>query len=392
MGARCKSADFGRPLENHARADIVIVGAGITGAFLAERLSRSTQSILVLDRHQPQRASTAASTALLQWELDASMLELEQRLGFERARTVYLRSLHAVGEIGTLIRQYALPCGFEQRPSLYLAGNTLELSDLREEHRLRSLGGIEGRVLDSAALNAEFGLDRNGAIVSVGAAQAHPIDLANGLMQVAVGRGARIASPVHVVAYESSVREGIALATSEGLEVHGKCLILANGYEMPDFMRASRHTLHSTWAVATEPQSPEALWAGRALIWEASEPYLYLRTTQDRRIVVGGEDEELTDAPKRDALTPEKVATLLEKLSQLVPTARLGVTAAWSGFFGETDDGLPLIGRVPGCPDCFAAFGYGGNGITFSAIAAAMLERLIAGGRDPLEEAFAIDR
>ena len=79
-----KAPTFARPLDDHARADIVIVGAGITGAFIAERLSRSEQSILVLDRHEPQRASTAASTALLQWEIDAPLIELEQRLGADR--------------------------------------------------------------------------------------------------------------------------------------------------------------------------------------------------------------------------------------------------------------------------------------------------------------------
>ena len=387
-----KAPTFARPLDDHARADIVIVGAGITGAFIAERLSRSEQSILVLDRHEPQRASTAASTALLQWEIDAPLIELEQRLGFKEAAAIYRRSLRAVGEIGALVRRYALPCRFAERRSLYLAGNALDLSDLREEHRLRSSAGIEGRLLDAASLKAESGLDRDGALLYGGSAEAHPIDLANGLMQVAIGRGARVASPVEVVAYESSACEGITLATRDGLEVHGKILILANGYEMPDFVRAARHTLHSTWALATEPQSPAALWPGCALIWEASEPYLYLRTTQDRRIVVGGEDEDLTDAEKRDALTPEKIATLRKKLSRLIPAASIEVAAAWSGFFGETDDGLPLIGRVPGRPRMFAAFGYGGNGITFSAMAAAMLEPLIAGGRDRFEEAFALDR
>jgi glycine/D-amino acid oxidase-like deaminating enzyme len=383
---------FGQPLSNHTRADIVIVGAGITGAFLAERLSRSGRSIVVLDRHEPQRASTAASTALLQWELDAPMLELEQRLGFDRAAAIYLRSLRAVGEIGALVRQYALDCRFAERRSLYLAGNALDLSDLREEHRLRSRGGIDGRILDAAMLHTEFGLDRSGALLSKGAAQVHPIDLASGLMQVAIVRGTRIAFPVEVVAYEASAREGITVVTSDGLQVHGEILILANGYEMPAFVLASRHTMHSTWAIATKPQPPGVPWPRGALIWEASEPYLYLRTTHEGHIVVGGEDEDLTDAKKRDGLTTEKAATLQEKLSRLVPAASLSVAAAWSGFFGETDDGLPLIGRVPGLPGCLAAFGYGGNGITFSAIAAVMLERLIAGDRDPFEETFALDR
>jgi glycine/D-amino acid oxidase-like deaminating enzyme len=39
------------------------------------------------------------------------------------------------------------------------------------------------------------------------------------------------------------------------------------------------------------------------LIWEASEPYLYLRTTEDGRVICGGEDEDFADTEKRDSLT-----------------------------------------------------------------------------------------
>ena len=46
------------------------------------------------------------------------------------------------------------------------------------------------------------------------------------------------------------------------------------------------------------------------MIWEASDPYLYLRTTPDGRILCGGEDEEFSDEAARDALLPRKTATL----------------------------------------------------------------------------------
>jgi glycine/D-amino acid oxidase-like deaminating enzyme len=52
----------------------------------------------------------------------------------------------------------------------------------------------------------------------------------------------------------------------------------------------------------------------------------------------------------------------------------------------------PLIGRVPGRENCLAAFGYGGNGITFSALAAEMLAAELAGGRHADADLFALDR
>ena len=51
-----------------------------------------------------------------------------------------------------------------------------------------------------------------------------------------------------------------------------------------------------------------------------------------------------------------------------------------------------LIGPVPGHRHLFAAYGYGGNGITFSFLAAELLGDLIAGRASPLLHDFALDR
>lgn len=372
------------------KTDIVIVGAGITGAFLAERLSR-THSVVVLDRHAPMRASTAASTALLQWEIDASMLELESRLGFETAAAIYRRSVATVANIGRLVGELGGGGEFNWRDSVFLAGNRLDPVDLHEELMLRRRAGIDGEFLSADALRLGYGFAREGALYHRGSAEANPVRLAHLLLDQAVARGARIVSPVQVTDYDCGSR-GVVVGTKEGMHVSARVLVLANGYEMPPFADFGLHRIVSTWAFATEPQHEHVLWPGRVLVWEASKPYLYLRTTADRRIIMGGGDEAIADADVRDRLVPVKAAILANKLQGLVSGINSDISVAWGGFFGETRDGLPLIGRVPGQPNAYAAFGYGGNGITFSAMAAGLIERLIADGTDPALDWFALDR
>ena len=238
---------------------------------------------------------------------------------------------------------------------------------------------------------ARFGFDRSAALVSSGSAEVNPVRLARHLLDTATARGTRVVSPALVEEYTTSL-EAVSVRTSAGVEIHGKILILANGYEMPAFVPARIHGIASTWALATKPQPPGVIWPGRALAWEASTPYFYLRTTPEDRIIIGGEDEDVTDPAVRDALTESKIPILLGKLEELLPGARREVETAWTGFFGETTDGLPLIGQVPGHPRCYAAFGYGGNGITFSAMAADLLAGLLDGRRDPILDLFAVDR
>ena len=371
-------------------AEFVIIGAGITGAFLAERLTRGGASVVVIDRHAPANGSTAASTAMLLWELDASLLELEQRLGAEAAGRVAHDCIERVQAIGALAHRLGIGCDFAFRSSLYLAGDKLDAADLREEARLRGHLGIKGAILDGGALAAR-GVIGDAALLYTGAAEADPVKLARGLMAVALARGAKLITPAVAMVYET-LPDGVLVSTREGDVVRARWLVLANGYEMPDFVPAGRHEIVQTWAIATEAMAQRP-WAGDALVWEASDPYLYMRTTADGRVIVGGADEEGVDPAMAERSTPAKSRELLMAGAGRCPAiAGLEAELAWTGAFGVTDDSLPFIGRVPGRPWCLAAYGYGGNGITFSALAAELLAAELAGKPHPDARLFALDR
>ena len=64
--------------------------------------------------------------------------------------------------------------------------------------------------------------------------------------------------------------------------------------------------------------------------------------------------------------------------------------SAWAGCFGTSTIGLPAIGEIPNTRRCFAILGYGGNGITFSVIAAQLIQRAILGLSDPDADLFAL--
>ena len=78
-GARERDTPAAPRAPRTIETDIVIVGAGITGAFLAERLTRNGARVALIDRHAPATGSTAASTAMLLWELDASRCSRSSR-------------------------------------------------------------------------------------------------------------------------------------------------------------------------------------------------------------------------------------------------------------------------------------------------------------------------
>ncbi len=381
-----------RPLlEQSMQCDVLIVGAGITGSLMAQHLTKLGHQVCVIDRERPGFGSTAASTAMLQWEIDCPLMELTQFYGFDRAANIYQRSLQAVTGLKTLVWSLGLACGFRDRSSLYLAGGDTDARELREEYTLRAKAGLPGVYFNHSTLLRTFGFDREAAILSSGSADADPLQLSHALIASAVAGGARVFD-ADAVTYDATAK-GVTVALDNGCEIEAGRVILATGYVMPEFVKSELHKTASSWAIATPPQEPDALWRDGVLVWEASESYLYARTTVDNRIVIGGEDDDsVTDPQERDALMPQKAEIILRKLKALCPNADARADFIWSGAFGETSDGLPLIGEVPGYPRMHAAYGYGGNGITFSFMASRLIGKMIAGEKEPWYEDFALDR
>jgi glycine/D-amino acid oxidase-like deaminating enzyme len=371
------------------RCDVLIVGCGITGSLMAEHLTRQNIDVVIIDRELPGHGSTAASTAMLLWEIDRSLRELTAIYGFERATRAYRASFEAVQGLKALVQQFGLPCDMREKQSLYLAAGD-SAKELIEEHALRSRAGLPGAFLDHKQLLGDFDIHRAGAIVSPGSADADPVQLSGGLLKIALARGARMFEGEAVTFDSTAHAAGITLDCGHTIEA--RHVVLATGYVMPDIVRSTVQKPSSSWALATKPQ-PSNLWKGGALIWEDSKDYLYARTTAAGRIIIGGEDsEEVVDPDARDALIPEKSQILASKLAALWPRAQIDVEFCWSGTFDTTKDGLPLIGPVPGFQHIYAAYGYGGNGITFSYLAADMIRNLIGGVRSPLFDDFALDR
>ncbi|TPJ70613.1 FAD-binding oxidoreductase [Mesorhizobium sp. B2-7-1] len=374
-------------LTRDVKTDVLIVGMGISGAMIAEALTRDGHSVICIDRRGPLKGSTAATTALVQFEIDQPLITLSNMIGGDAARQAWRRSRLSLLNLRGRIAELNISCRAAGTPSLYLAGNRLDASDLRREAQARRDAGIGASILTRQPLRETFGIDRAAAILSHGNLALDPRKLTSGLLSAALQRKARFHAPAEATAIEGN-RLGVTVATRDGPMIKAHHLVLATGYELLDIVPSTGHRIISTWAIATRPQ-PKKLWPLAAMLWEASDPYLYVRATSDGRVICGGEDEEFTDEERRDALTAQKTDRLEKKLASIFPQLDTAAEFAWSGSFGATGTGLPIIGTLPGHPRVQAVMGYGGNGITFSQIASEIVSASIAGREDTDGSLFA---
>lgn len=389
---RKNDAQAPRPsVHTDLQCDVLIVGGGITGAMMAARLAGDGRRICIVDRERPGFGSTAASTSMLLWEIDTSLARLTDLYGFEKASDIYRRSYRATQLLCETLLALPESPHFLTRNSLYLAAAEIGDNELRAEMTLRHRAGLPGDYLDYRALLQQFGIAREAALLSPGSAEADPRLMVDAFLRLASERGVRVFEDDATVFHTAPGCAAVELGSGHAIEA--RHVVLATGYALPDMLRSDLHRVTSSWAIATQPQNAASLWPGPALIWEASTNYIYARTTQDRRIVIGGEDDDRVSSQEdRDRLTPDKAAALRKKLKALWPAAEGDIEYAWSGAFGVTRDGLPMIGKISGYPGFYAAYGYGGNGITFSFLAAEIIAALIRGEYRPWFDHFAVDR
>ncbi|MCC7251826.1 FAD-binding oxidoreductase [Hyphomicrobium sp.] len=366
---------------------MAIVGAGVSGALVAARLADDGHDVVMIDRRPLLTGSTRASTAMIQFELDTPLTKLSDQIGAKAAARAYLRSYRAVQSLKQVIKRHGISCGWRDRHALYLAGNEMGWRGLEGEARQRAKLGLPSEFLAQGPLRDRFGIDRTGATWSEGAAELNPVQLAAGCLRAARRLGARIYAP-HEIKKVDATGRGVDLTTSEGAVVSARRAIFATGYEVVDPIPKGAFEITSSWAIATKPLDPTALWPSRCLIWEAADPYLYIRTTPDNRIVAGGEDSGLTDPDRRDSATTNKAMQILAKVERLLPGRKLELDYAWAGAFAESSTGLAHIAPIDGWPACLAVLACGGNGITFSQIAAELASRWVRGREDPDADLF----
>lgn len=380
------------PLAEDAACDVVVLGGGITGALMAFHLAEAGVDTLLLERRDVATGSTAASTALLQYEVDTHLADLIEMVGKAAAERSYLLCLEAIGKLEALAQRLPGDSGFARKRSLYVASRRRDVGPLQQEYAARRAIGIDVELLGPGAISAELSLRAPAALLSAVAAQVDPYRLTHLLLAEAARMGARIHDRTAALGY-TRTGDGVQVQTDRGATVAARRIVFATGYESQQYLKQNVAQLRSTYALVSEPVNAFAGWGfDQCLLWETARPYFYARTTADGRVIMGGEDDPRHRAHNSERHMRTVTARLVRRFGKLFPAIPLEVAYSWGGVFAETEDGLAYIGATPEFPNGYFALGFGGNGITYSLIAAEIIRNAILGRPNPDAAIFAFGR
>ncbi|MGA9342573.1 MAG: FAD-dependent oxidoreductase [Rhodanobacteraceae bacterium] len=378
-------------LVSHQSCEIAIVGGGITGALVARELAENGHDVVVVEQRDIAWGSTAASTALLQYEIDTSMRDLTKRYGERNAALAYRSCADAI----SLLQRLAATVrgvGFAPMRSLYYASRKAHVAALRDELALRKKHGFVANWLDATQLWKTYGLRAPGAILTQVAARVDPYRLTYRILGGLSRKGTRVFDRSQVMQISCGSRR-FTLSTQEGT-LSAKHVVIAAGYSSQAWLSVKVARNRSSYAFITDPLPDAALGSfKKTMVWESARPYLYMRSTSDGRLLVGGEDDAIDVPTKRDAKVDAKAQTLVEKVGRAIPELILEPAFAWAGTFAETADGLPFFGTHPQWgPRVYFAMAYGGNGITYSALGAGIIRAAVERRRHKLARLFSFRR
>ncbi len=378
-------------VEESTSADVVIMGGGISGALVAYHLINAGVNCMLIDARTIGLGSTCASTSLLQYEIDTPLCELIDKAGLKNAVRAYQLCAEAIDKLGKIAKKIKFT-DFEFNQSLYYAAFKKDLFFLKEEFNARKENGFDVDFLDKRVLKKQFSIDAPGAILSAAGAQTNAYSFTHALLQYAKTKGVKVFDRTPIIHIEHH-KNNVALTVENGCSIKAKKLVYATGYEAVKFIDEKIVALHCTFACASEQANEkQKFWTDDVLIWNTADPYLYMRSTKDKRILIGGRDEEFYSPAKRDALLPGKIKQLVNDFNKVFPHIAFKPEFSWAGTFGATKDGLPFIGNYKKLSNSLFALGFGGNGITFSLIAAEILTGNITGRKNNDENIFLFER
>lgn len=379
-------------LKEPVECEVLVIGGGITGSLIAHQMVKDGYETVLIDRREIGNGSTSATTSMLQYEIDVPLYELIDQIGEEGAVKAYKACSQSIEDLDKITQELNSEAGFERKESLYYASKKKDVSWLKKEFEARKNAGFNVKWIEKEEILERYEFENTfGGILSSQGASVDAFHLAHELLAFNSKKGLRVYDKTEMDSVE--VKKGFNLVTTKTRQkIKAQKIIYAIGYESAHLIKEKFVDLKSTFAMVSEIDEKGSEKLNNTLFWNTSDPYLYMRTTSDGRVLIGGGDEDFRDPEKRDAMIDKKEKEILRDLKDLLPNYHFYTDFTWAGTFGETKDGLPYIGEHKDFPNSYFVLGFGGNGITFSVTGMEMASAFMKNKNHPLTEYFKFGR
>jgi gamma-glutamylputrescine oxidase len=364
-------------IEGRHDARVAIVGGGLAGLNTALSLTeKGVQDVVVLEAESIGFGASGRNGGFAFAGYSLGEKSLIARIGVDRARVLYARTVDGVNTIRARIHDYAIACDAVDE-GVICANWFRDPRVLRERQRLLAdQFGIEQDWLTREDMRARLKTERYGeGLFERNALHLDPLAYVRGLASAAASRGVAIHEKSRVTGLHSASSGGWTLRTRGGDELHAEHVVLAcGGYLAGLDRRVDRAVLPIvTDVMVTEPLGTRLtdVIATRAAIYDTRFAFDYYRVLPDTRLLWGGR----ISVRER---SPHAVKHLLRKdMARVYPSlAGVRIDYAWSGLMSYARHEMPQIGTDGN--GLWWAQAFGGHGLAPTTAAGKLLAGALA--------------
>ena len=352
-------------LNRDVETDVAVIGAGMAGVLIADRLKRKGLRATVLEAKRIGSGQTGHTTAKITSQHGLIYHGLIERFGKEKARQYADANQQAIGEYAKIIRERGVECDFREAPAYLYSGVNAE--PLRREAEAAALLGIDAAFVTETELPFPIA----GAVRFDGQAMFHPLHFLR-----AVSDGLEIYEETPAITVE-----GHEIRTESG-RVRAEHIVFACHFpfvNVPGWYFLRMHQERSYVLAVENGWHPEGMYFG------VDPEGLSFRAAEGLTLIGGGNHRtgENSQGGRYEALR--------QQAKGLFPDGR--EVARWSAQDCMTLDGLPYIGPfAPSAPCWHVATGFGKWGMTSSMVAAMVIADSIVGHTPDWADVFSPSR
>lgn len=367
-------------LTHDIKADILVIGGGISGALTTYFLAKEGANVVTVEKNIIGYGNTIADTAALEYQLESEISRLEKNIGKKGATRVYKLCLDAISKIENINKEFKTPTGFSRQDNIFFTNKFMQKGAVAKEFEERKKSGFDAVYIDSHSL-----INLNSGIVTKNAsAVMNPYIFTQGLFEyLNTMDNVRIFENTKIEDVKCRIDE-VECRTNNNFKIIADKVVMASGIETLKYIESSSADLYKTFTIVSKPIDKLKNFNTNFTARDTLEPSHILRFAPNNRIIYSGENvkfsEKFLDNKYLNNISSDRYRRLFNNLQRtLYGIDDIPIEYAFNSTVAKTKDELPIIDELPNMPNCFCNLAFGSNGILYAMIGADMLRNAVKG-------------
>lgn len=366
-------------LNENITCDVLIVGAGVSGAITAYYMAEEGYNVAIIDKNIVGYGSTSSNVGIIDVQLGMELSKLVKIIGEKKAKKCTALMMDSINELKKIVSKLDNKnnINFKKVNSLYYTDKFMNKNNIVKEYNTKiNLGIGTNFITENNIIDLKYGIE-----IKDSSATMNVYEFTKEIISH-ISKKDNVRVYEHTEACEIKSKEDYTqIITNNKFKIKANKVIITEGAEVVKYFPEIPIELYKTYNIVTEPIESLKNYNTNFTARNMEVPFNYLRFTDDERIIFGGQVTKVTDKDINDINLKQIANTRYRKLFKQLQETFYGikditVKYCFNGIFAETKDSLPIIDELPGMPNVYCNLSYGINGILFSTIGAKMLKEI----------------